>query len=98
MVAGLGSGPPELFEGSLSITRRKVAERTFAPVPMIRDPSLPAYSDFSPPVPPLRATQARPGAAEEGAAARQGVADPGTRTTKSPPSPHPTTPSPPLST
>lgn len=49
--------------------------------------------------PPLsRATQARPEAAEEGAVARQEETVPGTRTTKSPPSPHPTTPSPLLST
>lgn len=45
-----------------------------------------------------RATQARLEAAGEGAAARQVEADPGTRTTRSPPSPHPTTPSPHLFT
>lgn len=44
--------------------------------------------------PPPRATQARPEAAGEGAAAQQVGADPGTRTTRSPPSPRPTTPSP----
>lgn len=68
------------------------------PVPMIRNPSLPTCLTFLH-LPPLsRATQVRPEAAEEGAVARQEETDSGTRTTKSPPSPHPTTPSPLLST
>lgn len=50
-------------------------------------------SPFSPVLPP-RATQARVEAAGEAAAARQVEAGPGTRTTRSPLSPHPTTPSP----
>lgn len=52
-----------------------------------------SQSHLSPCSPP-RATQASPEAAGEVAAARQVEADPGTRTTRSPPSPHPTTPSP----
>lgn len=60
---------------------------------VIQDLSPSANLHFLPCSPP-RATQARAEAAGEGAAVRQVEVDPGTRTTRSPPSPHPTTPSP----